>query len=260
VAGFSAYFDASGHEEDPQREVLSMAGYIAPVEQWIEWERDWRRLLGQHGLAEFHMAEYIQELKTSKDKEPSLQKLLHDLVDSLKPLSRQFGCTIPCQEYKKRLSSNLLQQFDLKAYVIAGRSCVEQVAEWCRREGSPPLAKVLFFFERGDSWQSELRGRLLEDGFPEPHFQPKRDNYNNGTLIEPGLIPFQAADMLAYIAGLIEKFSRRNTDWGALESVRWMEDALLDVVQGSPRYFTDNDWAKFETVLQVNDCGLIDPA
>ena len=100
-----------------------------------------------------------------------------------------------------------------KAYVIAGSACASRVREWCRWERSPQHSQVQLFFERGDNWQRELRVQMIDDGHPEPIFKPKKDVYSKGTgeLIESGLIPFQAADVLAYLTYLNAKFADRKT-------------------------------------------------
>ncbi|MGE3154815.1 MAG: hypothetical protein AB7G48_20085 [Nitrospiraceae bacterium] len=243
-------------------EVLSVAGFIAPADVWSDFETKWNQRLADDGLPAFHMSEcanYRYTFEGWREKERQRQKLLRDLLDMLKPLSRKFGCTIPTKLYKERLSENPRERFKFKAYVIAARSCVDQVREWCRPEGAPQLSGIQFFFERGDQWQPELKLRMVEDGFPEPIFKPKMDVFDRkGTLKEPGLVPFQAADILAYIAFLSEKFFRREMDtWDDKESIHWMREEILNAVPGEPRCFTPDDLDRFETLLQVNDRGLV---
>lgn len=260
---FTAYLDASGCEEDRQVHILTVAGFIAPADVWIDFEHQWKRRLQEDGLTSFHMTEcanYEYAFEGWETKESSRQRLLHDLLNLLKPLSRKFGCSIPCQEYKEKLPVDLLDKFDLnKAYVIAGRACVDQVGEWCRRETSPPISRVQLFFESGDMWQDELKKRLMQDEFPEPMFKPKRDKLSKtGELIEPGLIPFQAADILAYMVFLSEKYARRGIrDWGRKENIHWMQEEIWDIVPGEPRYFTEQDFPRFETLLRVHESGLV---
>ena len=260
IVAFTAYFDASGHEEDPQMEVVSVAGFVAPSEVWNEFETKWKERIGQDGLQTFHMSacanlryafEGWQDLKR--------QRLLQDLINLIKPLSRKFGCTIPSKEYKAKLEETLRQQFNFTAYVIAGRACAARVREWTHRDTSPHIANVQFFFESGDKWQPELRERLLADGFPEPIFKPKNDRYSTtGTLIELGLVPFQAADMLAYIIFLAEKFYRRNTDnWGDKESIHWMLEELLTAVEGQVNRFTLSDLQGLNVLMRASSVDLL---
>ena len=136
---------------------------------------------------------------------------------------------------------------------------MDQVSVWINREGSPPLSRVQLFFESGDNWQPELKKRLVEDGLPEPIFKPKTDRFSRtGELIEAGLTPFQAADMLAYMVFLSEKFARRGiVNWGKKENIHWMQEEIWDIVKGEPRYFAEEDFPKFETLLRVHEDGLV---
>ena len=43
MAMYSAYFDDSGHPDAGDR--LIVAGGVAPVEQWVHFEREWRDAL-----------------------------------------------------------------------------------------------------------------------------------------------------------------------------------------------------------------------
>jgi hypothetical protein len=261
-AVFSVYFDASGQEEDPQMEFVSVAGFIAPVDVWIEFEKQWKARLGRDGLAVFHMsdcANYTYAFDGWQTKERERQNLLHDLIDIIKSLSRKFGCVIPSKLYKEKLSEELRLQFKFTAYVIAGRACAARVREWCERERSPKISRIQFFFERGDQWQPELKERLIDDSFPEPNFQPKHDRHSKtGELLEYGLVPFQAADVLAYLTFLAAKFDNRDMEnWGPKEKIRWMLDELLDGVNGQINYFTPTDLKGLEILMRANSHTLL---
>jgi len=54
------YFDDSGKHDDPTLNTVSLAGYLAPVSAWEEFERLWKRdVLDEFGIAYFHMKELI---------------------------------------------------------------------------------------------------------------------------------------------------------------------------------------------------------
>lgn len=73
---------------------------------------------------------------------------------------------------------------------------------------------------------------MRDDQFPEAIFKPKKNRYDsNGTLIELGLIPFQASDVLAYLTGLDAKFTGRG--WRDKEAVRWMFTELSQIPEPS---------------------------
>lgn len=50
-----AYFDESGHTDDPNVHAVAVAGAIATTRAWTDLEREWRRVLSEFGATEFHM-------------------------------------------------------------------------------------------------------------------------------------------------------------------------------------------------------------
>ena len=93
---FSAYFDASGFE---QQEFVSVAGFIANVDFWNDFEQAWRKrlsdekLFGKDGTPEFHMAECgnrtydYEQYRTNKQKR---QILLRDLTKIFQGLGERW--------------------------------------------------------------------------------------------------------------------------------------------------------------------------
>lgn len=148
----------------------------------------------------------------------------------LSDLGRKACCVIDVEQFKARIAVDLRDKFGLSAaYVLGGRACAARVKEWCWIDGAPPLSQVQFFFEHGDprELQLDLRFRLLSDEYPEPNFKRKRNRYKNGEVSDYGLVPFQAADVLAYLTFLDAKFAGR--DWRDKSSIRWMLDELAPI-------------------------------
>jgi hypothetical protein len=174
-------------------------------------------------------------------------------------LSRKFGCTIPSKLYAQTLSASLREKFKFKAYVITGRARAARVREWSERERAPQVSNIQFFFEGGDNWQKEFKQRLMEDGFPEPIFKSKRDRYSRSKkLIEPGLIPFQASDVLAHIIFVAEKYYRRGKeDWDQKENIHWMLEDLESAVEGPLNRFTPADLDNMELWMRANSVDLL---
>lgn len=244
---FSAYFDASGFE---QQEFVSVAGFIANVDVWNDFEQAWlkrlsdEKLFGKDGTPEFHMAACANrryDYEQYRTDEHKRQILLHDLTAILSVLGRKVGCVLNVNQFRSQLDPDVRSQFDLTAaYVLGGRACAARVKEWCWIDGSPPLAQVQFFFEQGDGReiQSDLYHRFLEDGYPTPQFKSKRNRYSkSGELIEHGLIPFQAADVLAYLFRLDAKYDGQ--DWRDKESIRWMLQELSPIPE-PPVHLTEH--------------------
>ncbi len=45
-----AYFDASGDETNEQEKFVTVAGFIAHADLWIEWEKEWIACLEEHKI------------------------------------------------------------------------------------------------------------------------------------------------------------------------------------------------------------------
>jgi len=52
---FTVYFDESGSPDDTA--ALVVAGFLASVEQWIEFERNWKQALAAFAVSRLHMKE-----------------------------------------------------------------------------------------------------------------------------------------------------------------------------------------------------------
>ncbi len=237
-AVFNAYFDASGDETDTRTKFLSVGGFFAHANVWIEWEKRWLdcltryEIFGKDGLPEFHMSSCANRRFAFEDyPENKRQQLLVELADLLKMLGHKISCPIDIDKYKAQLDEDLRHQFDFEAaYIISGRACAARVGEFCRTQRSPPISHVQLFFERGDGEriQSLLVKRIREDGLPEPQLKPKRNRYVNGQKVEERLVPFQAADVHAWLT--CQEVKCAGQDWrGEREKVRWVLDELSGI-------------------------------
>ncbi len=266
-AVFSAYFDASGHETDVRTTHVTVAGFIASADSWMQFEKDWidcltkYEIFNNHGKPEFHMsdcANYTYHFEGWRCIEGIRQSLLRELIEIIKPCGRKISCVVNIDEYKNSLDRELRDKFDFNAaYVLGGRACAGRVNEMCRIDKSPQICNVQFFFEDGDGAgiQTSLRERFLGDAFPKPLFKPKRDRYSRaGELIERGLVPFQAADVVAYITNLNAK-SPDIGSWREKENIRWMQDELATMREQTCD-FTDDIMRSFNTWMRVNTHSL----
>ncbi len=267
---FNAYFDASGDETDKRTKFVSVAGFIASAPVWKNFETKWVQRLPHYEMIDenedpaFHMvdcANYVYAFNGWREMESRRQDLLHDLAALLCDLGRKASCIIDVEQFKSRIAVELREKFSLSAaYVLGGRACAARVKEWCWIDGSPPLSQVQFFFELGDpkEFQLDLRFRLLDDEYPEPNFKRKRNKYKNGTLVECGLVPFQAADVLAYLTCLDAKFAGR--DWRDKANIRWMLDALAPIPEPTVHLTNGllgglNDYLRVSTVSLLGEMG-----
>ncbi|MCS6304576.1 MAG: hypothetical protein H8K07_13060 [Nitrospira sp.] len=270
-AVFSAYFDASGAETDKQVKYVAVSGFIAHTDIWIEWEKNWLDclerygILNEKGLPEFHMAEcanYTYSFKGWDKREQDRQSLLRELIEIIKVLGRKASCVINIELFKKHIDADLREDFFFSgAYVLGGRACAARVREWCKQCNSPIFSQVQLFFEQGDGkvLQTDLRDRFLGDEFPEPFFRHKRNKYSkSGELIEERLIPFQAADVLAYLTNINAKFSERG-HWGDKEKIRWMYEDLSQMAEQTV-VFSEADMKGLNELMRVSRNNPLNPA
>lgn len=199
---FTAAFDASGSEDDPNTPYLVVAGYVSRAERWITFSELWNARLKEDGLTYFRMSEFAQSTGTFdgwKLEEHRRRSLLKDLVDLIKTHAIQmFGCAVKISAMQD-MTVETRTQFYITAYALAGMHCAAAVATWSHEGANDDQdAPCTLVYEEGDTGQDALRKRLEEDEFPFS-FQPKRDTLRKKTgLIAPGFVPLQAADILAY--------------------------------------------------------------
>jgi hypothetical protein len=261
LVGFSGYFDASGDDTCKDTIVVSVAGFMASADIWMDVESEWTDRTARAGIKKFHMVECAnctEEFKGWHDKEKERQKLLRDLIDLMKPLTRKFSCAVPLKIYRKTLSSEYANDPLYKAYALAGRWCAGRLRQWVWQEKSPPLHRIGFYYERGDKWQEELKQQMVGDDLPEPNFKPKWDVCKNGEVIEKGLVPFQLADTLAYLTFLHYKYElKQMKDWGKMESIRWMLAEIESRVRGPLDYVTTQNIKGLNVLARASSHDLL---
>ncbi len=166
----SAYFDESVTDL-----VFSGAGYIATTRQWVNFERDWLKLLQWAGMPEgepFHMTDYESRAEGT---------LYEHWGDSKRKEFMQRAVGIIRRRVKVGISASL----DLPAYNaiavdpvraegLAGAprasygpysfimgSCLKLVENWCDRNGrNDPIA---YIFESGAALSGHLGNALIRD-------------------------------------------------------------------------------------------------
>lgn len=100
---------------------------------------------------------------------------------------------------------------------------------------------------------------MIGDQLPCPNFKPKFDRYDkNEVLIERGLVPFQAADILAYLTFLKYKFElKQQKDWGDKEDIKWMLDEIKSIVMGPIDYVKEQDIHALNVLARVSGVDLL---
>jgi len=196
-ARWGAAFDASGKED---LRCIVVAGFVSSMKDWKSFHVEWLKRLASDGLQFFHMNKFAVSAPPFdglKGDKPRRDRLIGDLLGIIQSHAyRSFACTVEFADFYKLSEANQ-NEFSLNAYSLCGRTCVKHISDWRRREG---LLKVPvgYAFEEGDKGAGLLSERMWKDGYPRPHFLPKKDRSDKHGSPVAGFTPLQAADILAY--------------------------------------------------------------
>jgi hypothetical protein len=79
---FKVYLDESGSPDDTTAVVV--AGFLASLEQWIEFERNWKEAVASFGVTALHMRDFAhsnREFAAWKYDEQKRQRFLSRLIN-----------------------------------------------------------------------------------------------------------------------------------------------------------------------------------
>lgn len=212
---FAGYYDRSGGEDTG---ITAVAGFVADVRNWEEFDYSWRLVLAKYDVAYFHMRELVAfrgpfaKWRGERTKQANFLReliaVIHETADfwlSLSVRNVMFGEAAKTYPSFKRIFAN--------PYVLAARVCIGEAHRIMRqRHGSAGLKHV---FEDGDQGKGRLidmieflnrkareiqeRGirddRIYPFPIPIPLFQSARDRPRRR-----GVLPLQAADLPAWEA------------------------------------------------------------
>jgi hypothetical protein len=158
----SAYFDESGTKADTVAVVV--AGFIAPAEQWIAFEHDWKRILSMFNVNSLHMRDFAHskgEYMTWKGDEKRRREFLSRLIGTIRIRAHHsFACVVLMDDYRKVDGKYKLQEV-ISPYTLAARTCVGKVSEWAGRLNIDEN-HLAFFFEDGSEDKTDLIRRINE--------------------------------------------------------------------------------------------------
>jgi hypothetical protein len=204
------YFDDSGDEEDHQHEVCSVAGYVATMDDWNKFEKEWQKVLDDNRVPYLHMREFAHFKKSFekfKDNKEDRIIFLQSLINVMKNANLYgIGSVI-------RLSG--LREFNaekgicINAYSFNLYFCIMQIChQWKEKPIQITLDKTNYLQNNKDKALNYLRTDT---------FYSNCDKYIDilplNCLTFREILPLQAADFLAWEA-------RKNID----TKVRWFSE------------------------------------
>lgn len=184
---FKVYLDESGSPDDTTAVVV--AGFLTTLEQWIEFERNWKEAVASFGVTALHMRDFAhsnREFATWKHDEQKRQRFLSRLINIIRTrVRRGFAHAVLMDDYRQVNRAFFLEDI-IKPYAIAGRTCVASAARWAQRNNIDENL-ISYVFEDGAIDRGDLIYRLERDGKFNFTFANKSES-----------VALQAADLLAY--------------------------------------------------------------
>lgn len=184
---FTLYCDASGSPDDTK--VLAVAGYISSVDQWLEFERNWKQTLKKFGASSLHMKHFahsVGEYSSWRGNETKRRDFLRELIGNIILRARHsFTSAVLLDDWKEINELYYLEEL-IKPFALCGRTVVHKVEEWAK-EWHIEEKYIKYVFEDGDCDRGDFIHRMKCDKKSAPIFLRKDE-----------ACAFQAADLLAF--------------------------------------------------------------
>ena len=185
---YTIYLDDGGHPKS--EDVVLVAGWASTLDEWLAFERGWKRTLTEFGINPpiFHMTDF-ESPYGAYGQWPERNKglLLGELISHIRAQVRSSFCSVvPMNDYKLVNNIVCLEELLGKPYALAGRNVASQINRWKARNEIHD-APVVIIFEDGSTHKGDLMEVFKKDGFDDPAFRKKKD-----------IVSLQAADLLAW--------------------------------------------------------------
>jgi hypothetical protein len=272
----TGYMDESGHSEDPALHFAGMAGFVAPLRSWQEFEKHWQPTLDSYGLKEpFHMKDFAHSVRQFRDwgkEESKRQELFGKLIATIrKTAAKPIGTIISIEAYNS-LSERQRKSF-YNPYMTAFQTCTRGMAIIgmpCPGIDPPPGEKVAMVYsynhEYGaittEPYSVDQAGRaesLWHEMKRQTDFGYWMGGYASSTPRET--VQLQAADIFAYeLSKDFEDRIRRpesNMRWG-LQQILKMNQTLNPLIRLLDRkellrVIAENNWPCKEGLNELAD-------
>jgi len=196
VTIFTAYYDASGSEDDKDG-VLVVVGLIANEYKWVRFEREWHAALEKFDVPYFHMKELGKDRKAGtgvyakwKDDDVTPRLFVRRLLKVIRRQTNKMFCygTI-LKDFRGVDETYRLHEEVGSPYVLTTASCYDLVNKWGRV--NYPKDRGIHILEDGDCGQRDflkLAKRMGQKPFTLPKINKETGEW---------FIPFQGADLIA---------------------------------------------------------------
>lgn len=197
--GYAGYFDASMNE--PQDEMV-VAGYLATLDQWIQFEAVWKLTLIRYDVPFFKMSEFIGRRKEYSHPKWQSESYRAQFVKDLTSIIRDWTeASIACR-MKQELFDRYNKSYELDSrfnmFALCGRDCAAQARKYVRETIHSDLP-IAFIFDQGDPSPGPglLTGEMISSSLPAPSFKRSRPD----SILDkddPYHVQLQACDFAAW--------------------------------------------------------------
>lgn len=229
LTGHTVYFDTSGSRTSGN--IMAVAGAIASVKQWDEFDIHWKLILEKVGIDEFHMTDFVGHFGSFKDEKWKLnngfsENFLKKLVNSIcRHVSHIPIMLIYLDDWREINQEYQLKESGYSPLALAGASCIAMIHSWSERHRIA-FDTVNIIFERGDLDRGDLIDLARRDlGIILPPFGHKK------------LRPLQACDLIAWEAAFAEKQLIKAHSHASEVSLRPSIREIVDRVDVDPLEF-----------------------
>jgi hypothetical protein len=179
--------------------VWALAGFVGFIDQWDDFETDWRLLLDTHDIPYLHMREFndphgvYAKWWPAKEHYPELAALFADVAKVIgRTRIEGFGGLVRFRDLTK---FNAEKNLALEPYPLAAYGSL--IGLWNRHQREP----IEVFFDHVEKVQSKLcRAKVYADS--DRHYANDLDNIQMNALNKAWgakeILPLQAADFMAW--------------------------------------------------------------
>lgn len=153
----TVYFDDSGTH--PESDIAVAACYVASVEQWKEFERNWKEANEQFNFGVFRMADFVAKKAQFADESvwtaDKRNALIKHLIAIIKTRARiGFCAALFKSDYDAAIPDDLKARLGSHHYTFAVRQCLSMIHKWRMEYNiSEPMQYV---FEDGTKGKGEI--------------------------------------------------------------------------------------------------------
>jgi hypothetical protein len=239
LSEYVACFDAS-YDQNTADNGTIVAGYISSIDQWAQWEIDWRLTLAEFDVPYFHMKEFISRKKAFKHPKWESENYRTIFLSKLIAITKQWAVASVGSSIKQRTFDFQNEFFELdpryNPYVVCARDCAMHAKKFIRNDYQSDRP-ITYIFDQGDQGAGLLMREMEASALPSPVFRRSRPNPQLDKD-DPPVIQLQACDLVAWEIrrgardhSLGKKLRKSLQSIGSIPHRKWMDYRESDLVR-----------------------------